>query len=61
MKEKRRSVIRQARRTALHTAREGDTLGVIAAKYKTTCEELLLLNPDLADRKVQPGDEVRVL
>ena len=36
VKEKRRSVIRHTRKTTLHTAEENDTLGIIAAKYKTT-------------------------
>jgi len=60
VKEKRRSVIRHTRKTTLHTAEENDTLGIIAAKYKTTCEDIIVLNPQLADRKVQPGEEIRV-
>lgn len=60
VKEKRRSVIMHTRKTTVHTADENDTLGVIAAKYKTTCEDIIALNKQLADRKVQPGDEIRV-
>ena len=60
VREKKRSVNRHMRRTTMHTAEEGDTLGIIAAKYKTTCEDLIELNPQLADRRVQQGEEVRV-
>jgi LysM repeat protein len=44
----------------VYTADEIDTLCVIAAKYKTACEDIIALNKQLADRKVQPGDEIRV-
>ena len=60
VREKKRSVNRHMRRTTVYTAGDGDTLGVIAAKYKTTCEDLIELNPQLADRRVQPGEEVKV-
>ena len=60
VKEKKRSVNRHMRRTQSYTAGEGDTLGVIAAKYKTTCEDLIELNPQLADRRVQLGEEIVV-
>jgi len=60
VKEKRRSVIMHTRKTTVHVADENDTLGIIAAKYKTTCEDIIALNKQLADRKVQPGDEIKV-
>ena len=60
VREKKRSVNRHMRRTMVYTAGEGDTLGVIAAKYKTTCDDLIELNPQLAERRVQQGEEVRV-
>ena len=60
VREKKRSVNRHMRRTVSYVAQEGDTLGIIAAKYKTTCEDLIELNPQLADRTVQQGEELRV-
>ena len=60
VREKRRSVIMHTRKTTVHVADENDTLGIIAAKYKTTCEDIIALNKQLADRKVQPGDEIKV-
>ena len=60
VKEKRRSVIMHTRKTTVHVADENDTLGIIAAKYKTTCEDIIALNKQLADRKVQAGDEIKV-
>ena len=60
VREKKRSVNRHMRPTMVYTAGEGDTLGVIAAKYKTTCDDLIELNPQLAERRVQQGEEVRV-
>ena len=60
VREKRRSVIMHTRKTTVHIADENDTLGIIAAKYKTTCEDIIVLNKQLADRKVQPGDEIKV-
>jgi LysM repeat protein len=38
----------------------GDTLGGIAAKYDTTVDELLTLNPDLDPNALQPGTRIRV-
>ena len=60
VREKKRSVNRHMRRTVSYVAQEGDTLGIIAAKYKTTCEDLIELNPQLADRTVQQGEDLRV-
>jgi LysM repeat protein len=38
----------------------GDTLGAIAAKYDTTVDELLTLNPDVDPNALHPGDRIRV-
>ena len=38
----------------------GDTLGGIAAKYNTTVEQLLTLNPELDPNALQPGTRIRV-
>jgi LysM repeat protein len=38
----------------------GDTLGAIAAKYDTTVEQLLTLNPDVDPNALHPGDRIRV-
>jgi LysM repeat protein len=38
----------------------GDTLGGIAAKYDTTVEQLLALNPDVDPAALQPGQRIRV-
>ncbi len=38
----------------------GDTLGAIAAKYDTTVDQLLALNPDVDPNALHPGDRIRV-
>ena len=38
----------------------GDTLGTIAAKYDTSVEELLRLNPGIEPTALRVGDRVRV-
>jgi LysM repeat protein len=38
----------------------GDTLGAIAAKYDTTVDQLLTLNPDVDPNALHPGDRIRV-
>jgi LysM repeat protein len=38
----------------------GDTLGEIAAKYNTTVDELLTLNPGVDPNALHPGDRIRV-
>ena len=38
----------------------GDTLGVIAAKFDTSVDELLTLNPDVDPNALQPGTRIRV-
>jgi LysM repeat protein len=43
-----------------YVIQSGDTLGGIAAKYDTTVEQLLTLNPDLDPNALQPGARIRV-
>ena len=38
----------------------GDTLGAVAAKYDTTVDELLTLNPSVDPSGLQPGQRIRV-
>jgi LysM repeat protein len=38
----------------------GDTLGTIAAKYNTTVDELMTLNPGVDPSALQPGQRIRV-
>ena len=38
----------------------GDTLGAIAAKYDTTVDQLLTLNPDVDPNALHVGDRIRV-
>src|SRR3954454_15661282 len=38
----------------------GDTLGAVAAKYDTTLDELLTLNPSVDPSGLQPGQRIRV-
>jgi LysM repeat protein len=43
-----------------YVIQSGDTLGGIAAKYDTTVEQLLTLNPDVDPNALHPGDRIRV-
>jgi LysM repeat protein len=43
-----------------YVIQSGDTLGGIAAKYDTTVEQLMTLNPDLDPNALQPGARMRV-
>ena len=43
-----------------YVIKSGDTLGGIAARYDTTVEELLALNPDVDPNALHPGDRIRV-
>jgi LysM repeat protein len=43
-----------------YVIQSGDTLGGIAAKYDTTVEQLMTLNPDLDPNALQPGARIRV-
>ena len=38
----------------------GDTLGEVAAKYNTTVDQLLTLNPGVDPSALQPGQRIRV-
>jgi LysM repeat protein len=38
----------------------GDTLGSIAARYNTTVDELMTLNPGIDPSTLQPGERIRV-
>jgi LysM repeat protein len=43
-----------------YVIQSGDTLGAIAAKYDTTVDQLLTLNPDVDPSALQPGQRIRV-
>jgi LysM repeat protein len=43
-----------------YVIQSGDTLGSIAARYKTTVDELLRLNPGIDPSALHPGDRIRV-
>ena len=38
----------------------GDTLGALAARFGTTVDKLLLLNPGVEPTTLRPGEQVRV-
>jgi LysM repeat protein len=43
-----------------YVIQSGDTLGGLAARYNTTVEQLLTLNPALDPNALQPGTRIRV-
>jgi LysM repeat protein len=43
-----------------YVIKSGDTLGGIAAKYHTTVEELMRLNPQVDPAALRPGAQIRV-
>ena len=43
-----------------YVIQSGDTLGSIAAKYNTTVDELMTLNPGVDPSALQPGQRIRV-
>jgi LysM repeat protein len=43
-----------------YVIQSGDTLGSIAAKYNTTVDELMTLNPGIDPSALQPGQRIRV-
>ena len=49
-----------ARRRRFHRVQSGDTLESIAARYDTSVEELLELNPDIDPLALSPGQRIRV-
>lgn len=48
------------RRRRFHRVQSGDTLESIAARYDTSVEELLELNPDIDPLALSPGQRIRV-
>jgi LysM repeat protein len=44
----------------VYTVKSGDTLESIAAKFHTTVDDLLTLNPDVDPLALSPGDKIRV-
>ena len=54
-------IIRHTTKSAQHTVEEDETLGIIAAKYKTTVEQIIKLNKEtLAEGDVEVGMVIRV-
>ena len=51
---------RPARQRRFHRVQSGDTLESIAARYETSVEELLELNPDIDPLALSPGQRIRV-
>ena len=49
-----------ARKRRFHRVRVGDTLESIAARYNTSVEELLELNPEIDPLALSPGQRIRV-
>ena len=43
-----------------YVIQSGDTLGSVAAKYTTTVDELMTLNPGIDPSALQPGQRLRV-
>jgi lysozyme len=43
-----------------YVVKSGDTLGGIAATYRTTVGELMRLNPTIDPTALHPGDQIRV-
>jgi LysM repeat protein len=43
-----------------YTVQSGDTLGSIAAQYKTSVNQLMTLNPGVDPSGLQPGQRIRV-
>jgi LysM repeat protein len=44
----------------VYTVKSGDTLESIAAKFNTTVDDLLTLNPDVDPLALSPGEKIRV-
>ena len=47
-------------RRRFYTIREGDTLEAIAARFGTTVDDLLTLNPGIDANALTPGQRVRI-
>ena len=50
----------EPRKKKSYRVRSGDTLESIAAKFDTTVDDLLTLNPDLDPLALTPGEKIRV-
>ena len=50
----------EAKRRRTYKVRRGDTLQSIAAKFETTVDDLLRLNPDVDPLALSPGQRIRV-
>jgi LysM repeat protein len=48
------------RKRQVYRVRRGDTLESIAAKFQTTVDDLLQLNPDVDPLALSPGQRIRV-
>jgi LysM repeat protein len=44
----------------IYTVKSGDTLESIAAKFNTTVDDLLTLNPNVDPLALSPGEKIRV-
>jgi LysM repeat protein len=49
-----------SRKKKSYRVKSGDTLESIAAKFDTTVDDLLTLNPDLDPLALTPGEKIRV-
>lgn len=50
----------ETKRRHIYRVRQGDTLESIAAKFETTVDDLLQLNPDVDPLALSPGQRIRV-
>ena len=55
-----RATTTQAPAAEFHVIEAGDTLAVIADRYDTTVEQLLVLNPDIDPVSLMIGQRIRV-
>lgn len=47
-------------RRRFYVIRSGDTLETVAARFQTTVEELVTLNPNIDPNALQPGQRIRI-
>jgi LysM repeat protein len=45
---------------AFYRVRPGDTLGVVAERYKTTVDDLIALNPQVDPNALHIGERIRI-
>jgi LysM repeat protein len=50
----------ERKRRQIYEVRRGDTLESIAAKFETTVDDLVRLNPDVDPLALSPGQKIRV-